>query len=154
MLRGLTIGMLAVTALAAAACSSGGGSTSRSPRDQDTTRTASADGIDVQASWLTQQAASQDFDVTDYPADRFVFLEVKLDTHSGDLKSIELPGSAELRQGDKQFKPAAWVVGNDEAHHREGLLVVAREFGQGPLDLVLDLGSDSVSLEWEIVPAD
>jgi hypothetical protein len=130
-----------------------GRGTSGSPSDQDSTRTASASGIDVKRVG-SRKAASQDFDVTDYPADRFVYLEVKLDTHSGDLKSVVLPASAELRQDDKQFKPAAWVVGNDEAHHRVGLLVVARDFEQGPLELVLDLGSDSVSLKWEIIPTD
>jgi hypothetical protein len=145
-------GMLAITALVAAACSSGGGSTSGSPKDQDSTRTASANGIEVQANWLTQEAASQDFDLTDYPADRFLYLEVKLDTHSGDLKSIELPGSAELRQGDRQFEPEAWVASNDDAHHREGLLVVAREFEEGPVELVLQLGDDILSLRWDTVP--
>jgi hypothetical protein len=146
MLRWLMIGMLATTALAAAACSSGGGSTSGSPGDQDSTRTASAGGIDVQASWRTQEAVSQDFDVTDYPADRFLYLEVDLDTHSGDLKSIELPASVNCARV-RAVQTAACCPGNDEAHH-QGLLS-GQDFEQVALS-VLDLRISFT--KWDIIP--
>ena len=155
MFRCLVIG-LAAFVLIASACSSDSQTTSEgtenASNERDLSQTASAGGIDVKATWQASDTVSDDVDVTDYPADRFLYLEVKLDTHSGDLMSIEFPASAEFRQGDKQFGPAAWAAAKDDAHHREGLLIVPREFEEGSVELVLQLGDNSLSLEWGSVP--
>jgi len=154
MLRAMTIGLAALV-LIASACSSGSqppaGDPENGSSEEDLSHSASASGIDVEATWQASDAAP-DVDVTQYPADRFLFLEVKLDTHSGDLMSVDLPAAAEFRQGDDRFEPTEWIALKDDAHHREGLLIVPREFGEGSVELVLELGDDSVSLEWSNAP--
>jgi len=154
MFRAMTI-VSAALLLIASACSSGSqpstGDTENGSSERDLSQSASAGGIDVKATWQASDAAS-DVDLTQYPADRFLFLEVKLDTHSGDLMSIDFPAAAEFRQGDKRFEPTGWIAAKDDAHHREGLLVVPREFAEGSVELVLQLGDDSLSLEWGSAP--
>ena len=154
MFRAMTI-VSATLLLIASACSSGSqpstGDAENGSSEGDLSQSASAGGIDVKATWQASDAAS-DVDLTQYPADRFLFLEVKLDTHSGDLMSIDFPAAAEFRQGDKRFGPTGWIAAKDDAHHREGLLVVPREFAEGSVELVLQLGDDSLSLEWGSAP--
>lgn len=155
MFRAMTIGLAALV-LIASACSSGSqpstGDAENGSSEGDLSQSASAGGIDVKATWQASGAAS-DVDLTQYPDDRFLFLEVKLDTHSGDLMSIDLPAAVEFRQGDKRFEPSGWIAAKDDAHHREGLLVVPREFAEGSVKLVLQLGDDSLSLEWGSAPS-
>ncbi len=142
--------------LTAFACSSASetdtGGTADAPVDEGSSRSASVDGIDVEATWLTPDVASGDNDLGNYPADQFLFLEVKFNTHSGDLMSIEFPESAEFRQGDSKLEPVAWISGKDDAHHREGLLVVPRQLRDGPVELLLRLNSDHLSLTWDAAP--
>ena len=155
MFRPITVG-LAAFALIALACSSGGESTTGDDSDNTTqaglSQTASAGGIDVKATWQAPDAVSDGVDLKEYPANSFLFLEVSLDTHSGDLMSIDFPDAAEFRQGNARFEATDWVSVNDDAHHRKGLLVVAREFEEGPVELALQLGDDSLSLTWDSIP--
>lgn len=72
---------------------------------------------------------------------------VSLDTHSVDLKNIDLAGSATLRSaGGVELKPMAWRGLSENSHHRSGLLLFSTDEarkqgiapGSGkPLELVL-----------------
>jgi len=143
--------LLGVVALLAVACSGGdGGQTD----DEGLTQTADADGVTVEGTWLTAGSlGSVDADLTSYPLDEFVLVEVQFTTHSGDLNEIDMERASGLKQGDEAAAPVAWVSLSDDSHHREGILVFQRAGREGPAELTLDLGNDEVALLWEAVPA-
>ncbi len=168
MLARIALPAAAVTAfvLFAAACSSGDGSTTAPDGDLprvteaetdaagDLTREAEAGGITVEATWLTAEARDAvEADLTAYPQDDFVVLELSLDTHSGDLNSIDLAAEASLNQGEATVAPEAWVSTSDDAHHRSGLLVFPRKAGDGPVSLSLVIEEEEVALTWETAPS-
>lgn len=93
-----------------------------------------------------------DADVSQYPPDAFVLMELKLDTHSGDLKEIDLPSAATLRQGPAGEAAEAWVSESDDAHHRSGVLVFPRPSQNGPVKLALSIAGEAVVLRWETPP--
>ena len=135
-----------VAAVLAMACSSGG---------EDLTRSAEAGGVTVEATWLTEATVGAvDADLTAYPPDEYVIIELKLDTHSGDLNEIDLEREAALKQGGTMLEPEAWLSLGDDSHHREGVLVFPLNGESGPADLTLSLSDDEeVALVWESPPA-
>ena len=165
MLRRLWFAAAVGVALLAVACSKGTGPSlpaaqtpvnagSAQPQaGEELSRTGEAGGVTVEATWLTESALSEvDADLSRYPLDDFVLLEVKLDTHSGDLNEIDMEREPALRQGGAELSPQAWVSVSDDAHHREGVLVFAREMKDGPLELALGIGDKEVALLWEAAP--
>lgn len=93
-------------------------------------------------------------------ADRWGFV-VELDTHSRDLKGLDLPSLATVRTSrGAQLKPQAWQGLSEDSHHRSGLLLFsaeeARKHGIDPdkpegLELVLSdvAGVKQRVLRWE-----
>ena len=137
----------------AVACSGGSGGDEEARDATDLRRSAEAGGITVEARWLTQtDPAGLDADVSRYPPDAFVLLELSLDTHEGDLSEIDLETAATLRQGRAEDMPEAWVSRSDDSHHREGVLVFPRSPGAGPVELAIALGDEGVVLSWDAVP--
>ena len=140
--------------LVALACSSGGEPRAAGTPSQDSTQTSEAGGITVEARWLTEaELTDLDADLSQYPLDAFVLLELKLDAHSGDLNEIDLQDGAMLRQGQAEEPPEAWMSESDDSHHREGVLVFPKSLGTGPVQLVLQIGEEEVVLLWEAAPA-
>lgn len=86
---------------------------------------------------------------------------VSLDTHSVELKNIDLAASATLRSaGGIELRPMAWRGLSENSHHRSGLLLFSKEEarkqgiapGAGkPLELVLHdvAGVKQRVLRWE-----
>jgi len=140
-----------IAALVSLACSSGGGGADGSPQGDGVARTASSGEIDVKAAWLWGDGFLED-DLAAYPRGEFLFLELKLDAHSGDLASIDLAGSARLYTGGGQLRPAAWVAREDGSHHRAGVLVFPRPDVPGAVTLSLELGDGAVELAWDGLP--
>jgi len=153
--QSIVFAVLAVTI--AAACSSGGDETQPEldgDSASETTRSAEAGGVTVDATWLTagdEAASTPEFQ--EYPLDRFVLIEITFTTHSGDLRTIEMEGASSLTQGTSVLRPQAWVETSDDSHHRAGVLVFPGELGEGAVELALDLGEDALSLRWERPPA-
>lgn len=148
--------VLGVATAVALACSSGGSEQSAEDEPsagEDLTRTSEADGVTVEARWLTERDVSAlETDLSQYPVDRFVLLELNLDTHAGDLGEIDLEEAAALRQGQAEEAPEAWVSESEDSHHRAGVLVFPRSIGAGPVELVLTVGEEAVVLVWEGPP--
>jgi hypothetical protein len=150
----LSLGLLAV-GLLAPACSSGtdAGDAESTDDGADLTQTAEADGITVDATWLTtESAADVDADLSAYPLDRFVAVEIAFTAHSGDLNKITMEEAARLLIGSKTLQPGAWVSLSDDSHHREGIAVFAGAPEAGPVELLLELESGEVLLQWETIP--
>ena len=146
---------LPVIGLLAAACSSGSdaGDTDRTDDRADLTQTAEADGITVDATWLTvESAADVDADLSPYPLERFVAVEIAFTTHSGDLNKITMEEAARLRVGSKTLQPEAWMSLSDDSHHREAIVVFAGAPPAGPVELLLELESGEVLMQWEAIP--
>ena len=152
MLRLLALGVAAALAFLGVACSTGGDGGAAT--DQGLTRVAEADGITVEATWLTEGSLrDEDADLGRYSLEEFVLLEVKMDTHSGDLGAIDMEGEASLSQGGAEQRPEAWVSTSDDAHHRAGFLVFARVQDPGAAELILRIGDAELAFLWEAVPA-
>ena len=147
---GLTVTLL-LGLMVALACSSDGGEPGG---DEGLSRSAEAGGITVDGTWLT--AATLDgieTDLSAYPLDEFVLVEIAFTTHSGDLNEIDMEAASALKQGDASGTPEAWVSEDDDSHHREGVLVFRRAQTDGPVELTVDLGDEEVALLWEAPPA-
>jgi hypothetical protein len=150
--RGAVAGALLLAALVGLACSPGDSDGSPdSEGDEGSTRTASAGGINVEAIWLGSSDQLGD-DLEAYPLGNFLLLEVSLDTHSGDLGSVDLVEAAKLYTGAGSLEPEAWVASSDESHHRSGVLVFPREEFAGSVALSVALGEEKVELVWERIP--
>ncbi|MEK7247699.1 MAG: hypothetical protein AAB092_04420 [Chloroflexota bacterium] len=146
---------LLVVGLLAAACSSGSDAGNTGPTDDgaDLTRTAEADGITVDATWLTEESAADvDADLSAYPLDRFVAVKIAFTTHSGDLNKIAMEEAATLQTRTETLQPEAWVSLSDDSHHREGVVVFSGGPETGSVELLLELEGGEVSLQWETIP--
>ena len=156
-MRRIAFAGVAVLALIAAACSSGDAG-KPDPADSTgvsavLTQSAEAGGVTVEATWLTGDNADRvKADLTSYPLTQFVVLDIKLDTHSGDLESINMEQAAGLEQAGTASPPQAWLSVADDSHHREGVLVFRRELKSGPVTLAIDLGGKQVELLWQTQP--
>ena len=150
------LAFVAAVALAGAACSSGGGSreTGDGPTDAaPVTQSVEVDGVTAEVTWLTAGDVGEvDADLSAYPPDGFVLLDVKLDTHSGDLTSIDFEREAALRQDGSKTRPEKWVSVSDDSHHREGVLVFPRRLEDGPAELTIQMDDDELVLLWEATP--
>jgi len=134
------------------ACSSGDSDGSPdSEGEEGSTRTVSVGGIDVEATWLGSGDQLGD-DLEAYPLGSFLLLEVSLDTHSGDLGSVDLVEAAKLNTGAGPLEPEAWVASSDESHHRSGVLVFPRRYLVPPLKLNVALEDGVAELVWEELP--
>jgi hypothetical protein len=148
---------LVVAGVLAVACSSGMG-TEESGASNDAgdqlTQTAEAAGVTVDATWLTGAGVDDvDADLSAYPLDRFVAVEIAFTTHSGDLNKIAVEEAATLQTGTETIRPEAWVSVSDDSHHRQGVVVFARKALSGAAELVLELqDGEKVSLRWPAMP--
>jgi len=107
----------------------------------------------VEGTWLIDEALGEvNADLSAYPPDGFVLVEIAFTTHSGDLTEIDMEQASGLKQGDQAAAPVAWISLSDDSHHREGILVFERTEADGPVELGLDLGDEEVSLLWESPP--
>jgi len=155
--RRIAFAGVAVLALIAAACSSGDAG-QPDPADSpgvsaQLTQSAEAGGVTVEATWLTgDNVAGVKADLARYPLAQFVALDIKLDTHSGDLTSVNMEQAAGLEQAGTASQPQAWVSVNDDSHHREGVLVFRRDLKDGPVTLAVRLAERELKLLWESVP--
>ena len=163
MLKQLALASALGAALLAAACSSGGGGEPSATGEPDgegqpgageeLTRVSEAGGVTVEATWLMEgDLSGVDADLTRYPLDEFVVVEISLDAHSGDLNEIEMERAATLRQGASELPPEVWVSVSDDSHHRAGVLVFPRRLEEGPVELFLTVGDEDVALLWEAAP--
>ena len=148
------VGVAAVLALA---CSSGGdgrpAGTAAPDAGEDLTRSAEAGGVTVEATWLTEATVGAvDADLTAYPPGKYVLIELKLDTHSGDLNEIDLQREAALKQDGMILEPETWLSLSDDSHHREGVLVFPRSFKEGEVELTVPIKDEDVGLLWEAAP--
>jgi len=147
-----------VAAVLAMACSSGGdgrpaGTAAPDAAGEDLTRSAEAGGVTVEATWLTKATAGEvDADLSAYPSDEYVLIELKLDTHSGDLNEIDLERKAALKQDGATLEPETWLSLSDDSHHREGVLVFPRSFKEGEVELTVPIKDEHVGLLWEAAP--
>ena len=164
MLKQLALALALGASLLAAACSSGGGGEPSATGEpggegqpaagEELTRVSEAGGVTVEATWLMEgDLSGVDADLTKYPLDEFVVVEISLDAHSGDLNEIEMERAATLRQGASELPPEAWVSVSDDSHHRAGVLVFPRNLRDGPVELILTVGDDDVALLWEAAPS-
>lgn len=151
MLRGALTMAVVLAAIGTIACSGDGGGSTRSAGDERFTRTASAGGIDIQVRWLASDDELGD-ELAEYPLDGFALFEVSLDTHSGDLGSIDMVDASRLAVGGTFQEPETWVSESDDTHHRSGVLVFTWDGVTGPAALSLDLGSESFEFGWDEVP--
>ena len=140
-----------------AACSSGT-STEESGASNDAedqlTQTAEAGGVTVDARWLTAAGVEDvDADLSAYPLDRFVAVEIAFTTHSGDLNKITMEEAATLQTETETIRPEAWVSVSNDSHHREGVIVFVGTAQAGPVELLLDLqDGERDSLRWQSAP--
>ncbi len=146
-----------VVALLAAACSkgfsSGPGATVGPGERAELTRVAEASGVTVEGRWLTsEELDGVDADMTAYPLDKFVLVEIQFTTHSGDLSRIDMERATVLRQGEEDEQPERWLSLSDDSHHRAGVLVFPRNLEDGPVELTIDIGNEELALHWEAVP--
>ena len=156
-MRGIALVLALVGTFVAAACSSDGETgpdASPAPdASAELTQSAEAGGVTVEATWLTAgDAGSVDADLSTYPLDRFALFDVKLDTHSGDLSSIDMAQTAALSQDGRAVKPEVWLDVDEDSHHREGVLVFPRDAGEGGVTLSVDVGGQTVTLAWQTQP--
>ena len=107
----------------------------------------------MEGTWLTEpEFDGLDADLTAYPLDEFVLVEIAFTTHSGDLNKVDMEQGSGLKQGGEAAAPVAWVSLSDDSHHREGVLVFERSEAEGPVELTVDLGDEKVALVWEVIP--
>ena len=156
-MRAIALVFALVGTLLAAACSSAGetgpDATAEPSASAELTQSVEAGGVTVEATWLTaDDAGSVDADLSGYPPDRFVRFDVKLDTHSGDLSSIDMAQTAALSQDGRALKPEVWLDVDEDSHHREGVLVFPREASEGGVTLSVDTGGQTVTLAWQTQP--
>jgi len=150
--------VLAVAVALAVACGGGGGGGGGDDRvtptpGADLTRSAEAGGITVDGTWLIAESLGElDADLSAYPLDGFVLIEIAFTTHSGDLNKVDMEQAATLGEDGADIRPEAWISLSDDSHHREGVLVFKRVQAEGPVELGLDLGDEKVSLLWESPP--
>ncbi|MEO6198133.1 MAG: hypothetical protein ABIP58_08540 [Dehalococcoidia bacterium] len=148
---------LAVAGVLAVACSSGTG-TEESGASNDAgdqlTQTVESGGVTVDARWLTADGVEDvDADLSAYPLDRFVAVEISFTTHSGDLNKITMEEAATLQTGTETIRPETWVSVSNDSHHREGVIVFEGTAQAGPVELLLDLqDGEKVSLQWQSAP--
>ena len=148
---------LSVAGLLSVACSSGTG-TEESGASNDAgdqlTQTAEAGGVTVDATWLTAAALDDlDADLTAYPLDRFVAVQIAFTTHSGDLNKMTMEEAATLQIGREAIRPEAWVSVSDDSHHREGVVIFERRTRSGAAKLMVELqDGQKVSLRWSTMP--
>ena len=149
------LGLSVVLALAVACGGGGGGDDGATPTPAaDLTRSAEAGGITVEGTWLVAEGLGEvDADLSAYPLDGFVLIEISFTTHSGDLNEIDMKQASGLKQGSEAAAPVAWVSLSDDSHHREGILVFERTEADGPVELTVDMGdAEEVALTWEVIP--
>ncbi len=152
MRRVAVAGALLLAGLVSLACSSGdSGGSPDSEGQEGATRTASAGGIDVEATWLGSGDDLGD-GLSAYPLGSFLLLEISLDTHSGDLGSVDMVEAAKLNTGAGPLDPEAWVASSDESHHRSGVLVFPRRDVVPPVKLNVALEDEVAELVWEELP--
>jgi hypothetical protein len=147
----ILVGILAV------ACSSGTDTEESSPSNDaggQLTQTAEAGGVTVDATWLTAATLTDlDADLSAYPLDRFVAVEIAFTTHSGDLSKIAMEEAATLQAGTETIRPEAWVSVSDDSHHRKGVVIFERTARSGAAELVVELqDGQKVSLRWPAMP--
>jgi hypothetical protein len=158
MLRVVAVGLSAVLAALAVACGGGGGGGDGADRASptpaaDLTRSVEAGGVTVDGTWLVAESLGEvDADLSAYPLDGFVLIEISFTTHSGDLNKVDMEQAATLSEGGADIRPEAWISLSDDSHHREGVLVFERTEADGPVELTVDLGDEQVSLVWEVIP--
>jgi len=154
-LRGAALVLPLVLALAVACGEGRGGADRASPTaGADLTRTAEAGGITVEGTWLVAEGLGEvDAELSTYPLDEFVLVEIAFTTHSGDLNEIDMKQASGLKQGSEAAAPVAWVSLSDDSHHREGVLAFERTEADGPVEVTVDLGDEKVTLLWEVIPA-
>lgn len=146
-----------LAALLAAACSAGGSSNEAIPSppggaSEEFAQSAEAGGIEVEATWLTAQENEEEADLSAYPLDSFILIRIGFTTHAGDLSSIDMESAARLRQTGGEMAPEKWVSINDDSHHRAGVLVFPRQLRDGPVELLLNLGEDELTMAWDSAP--
>ena len=151
------LGLSVVLALAVACGGGGGGGgdDGATPTPAaDLTRSAEAGGITVDGTWLVAEGVGEvDADLSAYPLDEFVLIEIGFTTHSGDLNELDMEQASGLKQGGEAAVPVAWVSLSDDSHHREGILVFERTGADGPVELTVDMGDEEeVALTWEVIP--
>jgi len=154
-LRVAALALTVVLAALAVACGGGDGGDARaSPTaGADLTRSAEAGGITVDATWLTaSDVDGVDADLSAYPLEGFVLVEIGFTTHSGDLNKMDMEQAATLGEGGAGMPPEAWVSLSDDSHHRAGVLAFERTEAGGPVELTVDLGDEKVALVWEVIP--
>ena len=155
MLRLVAIGLSVVLAVVALACGGGGGGDDRATptAGEDLTRSVEAGGITVDGTWLVAEGLGEvDADLSAYPLDKFVLVEIAFTTHSGDLNKVDMEQAATLGEGGADIRPEAWIGLSDDSHHRAGVLVFERTEAGGPVELTVDLGDEEVALVWEVIP--
>ena len=120
---------------------------------EELTRVAEADGVTVEATWLQDSGLGDiDADLSAYPLDKFLLVEMGFTTHSGDLSEIDMEQAASLRQEGVELRPAAWVSTSDDSHHRAGVLVFPRELAEGPVEMTLIVGGEEMLFRWAAAP--
>ena len=141
-------------ALAVACGGGGGGADSVSPTaGADLTRSAEAGGVTVEGTWLTAEGLGEvDADLSAYPLDGFVLIEIAFTTHSGDLNKVDMEQAATLSAGGADIRPEVWISLSDDSHHRAGILAFDRTEGDGPAKVTVALGDEDVSLRWGSPP--
>ena len=155
MLRVVAVALTVAVTVAVACGGGGGGGDRASPTPgADLTRSAEAGGITVEGTWLVADSlADVDADLSAYPLDGFVLVEIAFTTHSGDLNKVDMEQASDLKQGGEAAAPVAWVSLSDDSHHREGVLAFERTEADGPVELTVDMGDDEeVALTWESPP--
>ena len=150
--------VLTVAVALAVACGGGGGDGGGADRAsptacEDLTRTAEAGGITVEGTWLVAESLGEvEADLSAYPLDRFVLVEIAFTTHSGDLNKVDMEQAATLGEGGADQRPEGWISLSDDSHHRGGVLVFKRTEADGPAKVTVDLGDEKVALVWEVIP--
>jgi len=147
--------VLAAALAVAVACGRDGGDADRATPmpGADLTRSAEAGGITVEGTWLVAESVGEvDADLSAYPLDGFVLVEIAFTTHSGDLNKVDMEQAATLSEGGADIRPEAWISLSDDSHHREGVLAFERTEADGPVEVTVDLGEEKVALVWEVIP--
>jgi len=157
MLRVAALGLSLVLALVVA-CGGGGGDGGGDDRASptagaDLTRSVEAGGVTVDGTWLvTESVGEVDAELSAYPLDGFVLVEIAFTTHSGDLGKVDMKQAATLSGDGADIRPEAWISLSDDSHHRAGVLAFKRTEADGPVELTVDLGDEEVSLVWKSPP--
>jgi len=151
----LGLSVMLALAVACGGRGGGGGDDRATPTPAaDLTRSAEAGGITVDGTWLVAEGVGEvDADLSAYPLDRFVLIEIGFTTHSGDLNKVDMEEATTLSEGGADVRPEAWISLSDDSHHRGGVLVFQRTEADGPVELTVDMGDDEeVALTWESPP--